>query len=268
MIQNKKKDPKVVETETLHLLFSQLGLSAKSAQIYEVLLEKKGAKVVQIASLSGVKRSNAYVLLSELEALGLVEGYEKSGVQYYRAASPDTILNLLEEKQHELLVTKVLATKMVKSLKKQWKVTVGRPVVQYYEGRESIQKVFEDIYSKKTEPVYGCVDLEVADTVFPEEITKKLIPLRIKNKLYAYTALADSQQARLVASKDAKQFRTSLLIDKEKYPLPAEIDVYEDRIAMLSFDKGDFVATVIENKDFAQTLKSLFKLLFDTNQSS
>ena len=45
--------------------------------------------------------------------------------------------------------------------------------------------------------------------------------------------------------------------------MPAEIDIYEDKIAMLSFNKDDFTGLVIENKAFAQTLRSIFKIGFD-----
>ncbi len=257
-----------VGEQNLEFLFSQLGLSQKALVIYTTLLQSKGLKVASISQKSAIKRGTAYVLLAELEELELIEGYEKSGVQYYRATSPENLLTLVERRRKELLATKVLAEDVVKDLKKQWKVAVGRPVVQYYEGREGIQKVFADIYAPKDEPVYGCVDLEVADTVFPEEITEKLIPIRIQNKLFAYTILGDSPLAQEVASRDSEQCRSTRLVAKEEYPFPAEIDVYEDKIAMLSFDKGDFVATIIENRDFAQTLRSIFKLAFDAKQSS
>jgi hypothetical protein len=71
-----------------------------------------------------------------------------------------------------------------------------------------------------------------------------------------------SVQAENLKKKDAESFRESYLVNKLDYPLPAEIDVYEDKIAMLSFEKGEFVGLLIENQALATSLKSLHKLAF------
>ncbi len=86
--------------------------------------------------------------------------------------------------------------------------------------------------------------------------------MRMKNRVTAYSLIADSPQARGVKKNDKTQLRKSILIDKKKYPLPAEIDVYEEKIAMLSFNKGEFVGIIVENKDLAESLRSIFKLSF------
>ena len=52
-------------------------------------------------------------------------------------------------------------------------------------------------------------------------------------------------------------------MNKSTDPLPAEIDVYEDKIALLSFTKGKFVGILIQNQDIATSLKTIFKLAFD-----
>ena len=56
-------------------------------------------------------------------------------------------------------------------------------------------------------------------------------------------------------------------MDKKTYPLPAEIDVYEDKVAMLSFAKGQFVGLLIQNKDIATSLKTIFKLAFQRSKN-
>jgi hypothetical protein len=53
-------------------------------------------------------------------------------------------------------------------------------------------------------------------------------------------------------------------VDKDKYPLPAEINVYEDKIALLCFRNGNFISVLIEQEEMATTVKSLLKLLHET----
>lgn len=251
------------KTEKLLLLFNYLSLSDKHVQLYETLLSIPGARVARIAEIVGYKRSNTYKLLEEMTQRGVLEQYKKNGVVYYRAAEPDSLVTLVSKFQEDASQAKHLLNSMLDDLKKEWRIGVGKPVLQYFEGEEGLREVFTDIYKPKDEPVYGCVDLEVVDQVFPEHVLSDLIPLRVKNKLFAYSLVSDSKQGRNIKKKDKKQLRKTILLDKEKYPLPAEIDVYGDKVAMLAFDKKEFIGMIIENPSFAETIRSLFKRIID-----
>ncbi len=118
------------------------------------------------------------------------------------------------------------------------------------------------IYAKKDEPIYGCGDLDKADIALSSYVPKTLIPRRIRNKVKAISFFTDGPVGRALAAKDTEQLRETSLVDKSAYPLPAEIDVYEDKIAMLTFNRRDFIGILVENQDIATTLKSIFRLAF------
>lgn len=195
-----------------------------------------------------------------LEAKKLVVMVQRDGRAYYQAQPPDSLRLLAEAQLVAAAHTREAFEQLLPDLKSHYAMSVGKPTVQYYEGEKGLQTVFTDIYAKKTTPVYGCVDLEKTEAVFPTQVLKELIPLRIKNKLFAYSLLADSPAARKTHQEDVSHLRSSVLVDKQDYPLPAEIDVYEDKIALLSFEAGSFIGIVIQNEAFATTLKSIFKL--------
>ncbi len=251
-----------IQDERLELLFRQLGLSEKQAKIYRVLLGRRTARAALISSKSGINRSNTYVLLTDLVNRGLVRELSKGQVKSFQAVEPSKILELARKRQKELEAAGNLAEEMLPELTKVWKTSVGRPVVRYYEGRDGLEAVFEDVYAKKEGPVYGCVDLERMEGVFPETLASKLLPKRIKYGLMAYSIIGDSAKARELHKQDERQLRKSVLIDAQAFPLPAEIDVYEDKVAMLSFEKGEFVGVIIQNQAFATSLNSLFRLVF------
>lgn len=248
--------------ERLELLFRQLGLSEKQAKIYRVLLGRKTARAALLSKKSGINRSNTYVLLTDLVRRGLVRELSKGQVKSFQAVEPVKLLQLAQQRQRDLEAANKLAEEMVPELTKEWKASVGRPVVRYYEGTEGLETVFEDIYAKKDGPVYGCVDLEKLEEVFPAKLASKLLPMRIKHGLMAYSLLGDSARARELREQDKQQLRQSILIDKTEFPMPAEIDVYEDKVAMLSFETGEFVGVIVQNAAFAQSLRSLLRLVF------
>jgi len=249
-----------MEKEQLELLLISAGLNRKETQIYMYLLEKGPSKALEIFKALRMKKGNTYALLEKLIKDGFVL---KKGLVFV-PQTPQAVLYQLEEKAD--LVNNALTNfkTLLPKLNSSYKLAIGKPTIRYFEGEEGIKEVFEDIYSPKKEPVYGCVDLEKADEVFPNYIISKLIPKRIRNKVKAISLVTDSPQAREIAKNNKTQLRETRLIDKNIYPLPAEIDVYEDKIAMLTFTKGEFVGFIIENKDLTQTLKSVFKLAFKT----
>ena len=253
-------------SKILEPLFISLGLSEKEARIYRIILEIGQGKAGTVSTKSGLKRGITYATLYNLEKQGLVSQVVIKSKTHFRAEDPTKLLDLVDKKKDELKTLENSLKDIVPKLKSQYKLAVGKPTIRFFEGEEGIKAVFEDIYAPKKEPVYGCVDLEKADEAFPSFVLEKLIPKRVKNKLVAKALVADSPQAREIAKHDKEQLRETILIDKKKYPVPAEIDVYEDKIAMLSFKKGEFIGILIENKDLAESLKSIFKVAFKQGQ--
>jgi hypothetical protein len=263
----KKKTPVAVfQDERLELLFRHAGLSEKQAKLYRLLLITGEERPSILARKSGIKRGNTYVLLEDLCRRGLAVKFEKERILYFRPESPQKLVDIIEARRKETAIAQDLAKDMIPNLTSQFHLAVGKPTVSYFEGEKGIQEVFNDVYAPKKEPVYGCVDLEVADASFPSHIKNTLVPLRIKHQLFAYSFVGDSPQAREMKKQDASQLRKTILLPKNSYPLPAEIDVYEDKIAMLSFEQGKFIGIIIQNAVFATTLKSIFTLGFANSQ--
>ena len=248
--------------DTVETLFRGLGLSEKESKIYRILLTIGRGSAATVVAKAGLKRGITYAILHELEKLGFIKTINIEGKSYFQAENPVKLLDLVEERKREIEAISESIQTIGPKLISQYKLAIGKPVISYYEGNEGIKAVFEDIYAPKKDIVYGCVDLEISDKVFPKYITDNLIPKRIKNKVIAHSFIGKSDLAREVAKKDRQQLRKSCLVDKGKYHLPAEIDIYEDKVAMLSFIKGDFIGLVIENKDIAQSLRSIFRLAF------
>ncbi len=245
-----------MDTAQLELYLISAGLSKKEAMIYLYLLEKGPVKATTIFQNLKMKKGNTYALLDKLLGKGFII---KKGITFL-PQPPVSILALLDEKAKTIANSLVNFKILLPQLNSMYKLALGKPTIRYFEGEEGIKEVFEDIYAPKADAVYGCVDLEKVDEIFPKYITNKLIPKRTKNKLKAISLIADSPQAQEIAKKDPEQLRETILVNKLKYPIPAEIDVYEDKIAMLTFQKGEFIGLIIENQDLADTLRSIFKL--------
>jgi sugar-specific transcriptional regulator TrmB len=237
-----------------------LGFNSDEVLVYQVMLKLGKASPAEIIKESGLKRGNTYNILYRLEELKLISRFQKDYKLHFQIEHPTRLQELATEQKKEAESIEKGIQSILPNLQEQYSESTNKPSIEYYEGESGIIEVFEDIYAKKDDIVLGTVDFEIADIVFPQYIVDKLIPKRIKNKVTVHSIFADSETSRKLQEKDREQFRKCYLVDKEKYPIPAEIDTYEDKIAMMTFDKGKFVALLINNKQLATAMKSIFKL--------
>lgn len=248
---------------TILAFLQNLGLSETEISLYELLLSLGQAPAGEIIKASGKKRPTVYKALYSLQKKKLVRSQEIKKKIHFSPEPPTELMRQTDEQYHALQHVKDSLQAILPQLNASYIQSVEKPVVREYVGVEGLKEVFEDIYSPKEDTIYGCVDLETSDKAVPSYVEDELIPLRVKNKVLAKTFLGSSIRAEQVQKNDEKSLRQSALLNKLEYPLPAEIDIYEDKVAMLSFQQGEFVGLIIQNKDFAISLKSIFKLAFE-----
>jgi sugar-specific transcriptional regulator TrmB len=251
--------------EVIKILFSQLGFSEKETKVYTVLLEKGELPAGEIVKASGLKRGITYAVLYELEEKGLVKFTKKGTRTIFQPESPHKLLELVEVRKEQINAIENTLKYSIPKLMSQYKLALGKPTVQFYEGEESIRDLLHEISDSQSEEIYQCVDLDAMQKILPSDKKGKIIANRSKHNYKSYTIFIDTKQAQELSQYDDQEVRMSILINKDKYPLPAEIDVYEDKIGMISLNKGNYIGVVIENKAFATTLRSIFKLAFETN---
>lgn len=252
--------------QELEQLLSSLGLTEKEAKTYRVLLELGNSSIGNIVTKTGLKRGITYACLYKLEKLGLALKHDKDGKTNFEPLPPMKLVEICASKSKEIELTTAKLEHLLPKLTNQYKLSVGKPTIQYFEGKDGLVKVFQDIYSPKKEPVYGAVDVDKIESVFKGFAEKDLIPSRLKTGLAVKCIFNDTPYAKDLHQRDEKENRESLLVDSEKYPLPAEIEAYEDKVALMSFKQGEFLGMIIQNEDFAITLRSILKFLFDSRK--
>ncbi len=247
---------------------SYLGLTGKEAKIYRILLEVGTSSIAAIITKTGLKRGITYASLYALEKIGLVRKFEKDKKTFFEPLPPEKLAEICTSKSKEIELTTAKLDHLLPKLSKQYKLSIGKPTIQYFEGKEGLVKVFQDIYAPKAEPVYGAVDVDKVEEAFPSILDNKLIPSRKETGLSVKSILNNTELGNKYKDKDKEENRQTILLDPEKYPLPAEIDVYEDKVAMLSFKKGEFIGILISNEVFATTLKSLLRYVVESKEKS
>ena len=101
---------------------------------------------------------------------------------------------------------------------------------------------------------------QVLSTILPKlvPVVDGFIKQRIKKKI-SVTAITPKDRLIKSTENDAKILFNRTWIDKKYYTAPVEIDIYSNKVAILSFGK-ELIGIIIESPQIAKALKQLFLL--------
>ncbi len=238
-----------------------IGLSDKQAGVYLASLELGPSTVNEISRRAGINRTTGYDILEMLVFEGLVSPLGKSKVQKYVAENPERIVqyaqNQIKRARDVLSEAKKLAPELKSIYQKKEK-----PIVRFYEGKEGIKQVFEDTLTAK-ETIVGYACAEAMYRSLPE-FYADYVPRRVAKGIHARGILQDSSQMRQIIKKDKEELRESRLLPKEVYDLDIEINIYDNKVMMVSWAEN--VGILIESEKIAKAQKQIFELAWQGAQ--
>lgn len=224
-------------------ILNSLGLSNKEIKIYLANLQLGSNLVQNIANFAELNRTSAYDLLKSLEQKGFVSYTIQSGKRFYQATNPNKLIGMLKEK--EQLVKKILPE--LNSLSE----SVGkRPNVEVYTGKNGIKTIFEEILSEAKEfSIIGSKEdsLKLFKYYFPYFVKR-----RKKRKM----------KVRIISEAPPLDKEVPYKIIKKK--IKTQMWLYNKKIAMVSLEEKEPIGVVIEEKNFYETQKMMFDMLWES----
>lgn len=232
-----------------------IGFSEKEVSVYLALLELGKGTVTQISRKAGINRPTGYHILSSLEAKELVKVSGKEPKQEYVAESPDQIEKLLLQKIENDQAFIKEARKIIPELKSMHNIA-DRPKVLFYEGREGLEKVYEDTLTS-TEPIraYATVDdmHKALPNYFPEYYKRRA------GKNISIRAIAPKTDMGLERKVlDVEEKREIAFVPADKYYFSPEINIYDDKVMIASWREK--LGIIIESHEIADAMKKIYEL--------
>ena len=132
-----------------------------------------------------------------------------------------------------------------------------KPKLWFYEGVEGLKKVYNDTLSYNNSVMYQWASNDMFDAIEADWLFD-YVKRRVKNKIKALCIATDVPEMEDFKKHDKEQLREMRLISKESYPFKIEMNIYGNRVAMIS--GRDKIGVIIESKPIASTLKLIFKL--------
>ena len=243
-----------MEKQLIDVLIN-LGLSDKEAKVYLACTERGTALVSDIAQAAGINRVTTYDILEKLKHRGLVSYFTKKKTKYFSSIAPETLLEEFEKRTGDLRV----------SLPKFKTLTgeINHPRVRYFEGLEGIKAIYADTLTSKTEILNYSNSYEIRKKWpnYDEEYVSK----RAQKKIHLRGISPKDKAGEQVKLEDEKYYREIRLIPANQFDFTNEINIYEDKVAIISF-KGELIGMIIESIEIANSQRAIFNMCWQFSE--
>jgi sugar-specific transcriptional regulator TrmB len=239
-------------TKTLIPILTNIGLTDKEAKVYISLIETGTNIVSKIAEKARTNRVTTYDILEKLISKGFVSSFTKQRIKYFSATDPEIITSNFEQK------TKALKDSVHEF--KRLKGETSHPRIQYFEGLDGIKAIYGDTLNSKTE-ILNFSNSEEIRKYWPT-YDKDYVSKRAKKKIFLKGIITADEAGKKVKSEDPLYFREMRLIQKDKYNFTNEINIYDDKVAIISF-ADELIGMIIESKEIANTQRTIFQMVWE-----
>ena len=237
-------------------IIHELGLSAKEEAVLIALIELGAATVTRIAQKANLNRTTCYDILEKLNILGLVGYVADRKQKTFVAEPPETLVAYLERRSKQFAAKAEEVRKVLPELRAKYSERGRGPKIRFYEGKEGLETVYEDtLTSSEAIRAYASVR-NMHDTLphyFPDYYTR-----RTKKRIAIRAILPATPEGIERSRHDEEELRESALVDPELFNFSPEINIYDDKVAIMSL--AEEFAVIIESKEIAEAQKKIFEL--------
>ena len=241
-----------------------IGLNRAQAAIFDYLLEHGEAKAGNISKETHLPRGVVYKALDELELMNLMEKQEKEKIARFRAAHPRNLEKLLEKKKNKLMQNNSLLQEIMPNLISNYNLTLNRPGVRFYEGRDGLEKILYDTLTSRSELYLMLNRQAMAEEKLFKEVNeeyKKRRPRAGVKKKILYAG-SKSKNSAVPASEEYRELTKTRYLNQDSFPFKTNIHIYDNKISFFIIKNEDVIGILIEDKNIYELNKFWFEMLW------
>lgn len=242
--------------------FQSLGLNQKQSQVYLSLLRRGSQTASQLALDLNEQRTNVYLLIEQLLALGIVQKDQSRPVDRFTPVDPNTFLGLMSRKQQILANRAAQLKKDLPELTGLFHLNVADEGLAFFEGLQGYSAALDDMVASQLDVcVFGASDIS-SRRPDAKRILEAKFQKRAQEKVSTRIIFDESLR-------DSSGVPTQLSLATKKYSLVrfwgekpfgnGEVAIYGGTVVLTSYD--DQLTSMVIKKP---ALTALFQTIFDT----
>ena len=236
-------------------LFKNLGANEKEMNTYLKLLELGAQPISILAKHMHTARSSMYVTIEKLQSLQLIEEFERAGIKYVKAVSPEGLHALLKAKENRIQQTYALLEQHKEDLQQMESSLSITPKVQYFEGKEKVMKLYETIYTEKE--YVGFFNAEIAVQTLGKSYLK-IAEIATRNKTSGKDIVVYNPEALVFQKKYSSEYHQIKILPKG-ITFDADVIIAAESIYMIAFQENTTSGIEIHNKTLADAMRIAFE---------
>lgn len=240
-------------------------LTEGESKVYKALVELGETSIGNIIKISGVSHSKIYDILKRLAEKGLISSINNNGRHHFSAADPSRLLELVDEKEKELMLSKEKIKNEVKILKSRQNITNPKNILSSYEGIKGMKTVLEYVLAKlnkKEEVLILGTPRQINESIggYIKEWQRRRISQGAKCRIITDLNLVQWEYDWWTKSK-----KNSLTFTKKSsMSSPAYFVITKDLVVTIYFSKN-ILSLVVEHPEIAERYKEFFEILWKQN---
>lgn len=236
----------------------KIGLSEKEARVYLAALELGHTPVQAISKKARVNRATTYVILDTLIKKGLCSTYQEGKKTRYIAESPQTLGTLFAIKKKEIEEKQKHLEQVLPQLKSIYNVQEGKPVVRFFEGKEGLVTMINELLTEgRTRLVRMVYSVDDINKVFTGEERRQARQRRI-GKSMKTKVLYTLQEGELQSTPDGERIK----IPQEEFPITCDVALFDGKVRIASLGKR-LSGVIVQDPEIYRTLVSIFELAWE-----
>ncbi|MBS3096820.1 hypothetical protein J4480_05265 [Candidatus Woesearchaeota archaeon] len=234
----------------------KIGLSDGEIKVYSSLLDLGKAPLNKIHERTGIERRNIYDILNKLIERGLVTYIKENKKRLFEISHPNKIIGYVEEKKHELDITKQEIEKELPSILEKYNFKKPDINAEIFRGIEGVKAVWEDMLNHKEIYWIG------SGRYVPKRLSiwfSNYNRRRVKQKVKWLNLMRNEMKKEI---KKPLEFEKIKFLPKEFSGNPTAIGIYGNKIVNFLLGE-DFFAFMIENKEIADDYRKYHSFLWN-----
>lgn len=261
----------------LNDILNKIGLNKKESKIYLSLLELGSQPASVVGKKAGINRSTTYLILETLIKKGYVNQHVRADVKYFTAADPQAIIKSLELKEKEVEDNRKSLVELLPEFYALTNPLSIKPKVKFYEGEEGVKRVMNDTLTS-TEPIlaWSAYNSWLKTTPNLHKFVKNYARDRVeKHKIPVKILVEDTKTVRkyLLSEYPPLSSKKDPLMDIRWIPknvshFENEINIYNDKVSIVSLAKNELLGIIIESHEIAKTHRAIFEMAWQAGKKN
>jgi len=252
----------VSQIDMLSNLLKSFRLTSKETKIFMKVLELGAQPASNIARMCEMPRNTVRSILDGLVKKGLMVKTRRANTQYYATEKKENLIRAIKHKKMRMEEEMDSQIELLEAYgdelsTRHW--AKSRPRITFYEGIAGLEKVYEDTLTSKTglKSWASCADMFEAMPEYFQTYFKR----RAKNGIPMRSIHPDEPNGRELVKNDVAELRESALVPMDKFYWTPEIQMYNNKINIVSWKEK--LGIIIESEEIADAFRTIFDMSFE-----